>query len=113
MPKCTAVKANGEKCLQSAIPGTEPPKCFFHCYDYDSEKPRQRPPILPLTNDEAALILAREVRRLSKRKGGVEVTKAVLACLDRLDQLKAPKPITQPSDVKDLTAEERLALRGK
>jgi hypothetical protein len=82
--KCTAIKANGEKCLVAAIPQTDPPVCFFHLQNSDDEHQLQRlhP---PLTKAQTISILTREIKRLS-RKGGQ--TKTILACLEKIEVLK-------------------------
>ncbi len=88
MRKCTAITNAGRTCKCFAIPGTNPPRCLFHCSELP-EGCQHRYQTKPLEEKEQIAILEREVRRLSRIKDkSLDCTRTLLATITLLREVK-------------------------
>jgi hypothetical protein len=104
MSECEKIKKDGSHCRNSAEPGAR--FCYFHNVD---ENGRHSEPA-PMDLAKEIRILEKSLRSVQRLPQSLERAKVTMELVKLLEQLREPK--AKPS-VKDLTVEERLALRGK
>jgi len=108
MPRCRAITTRGEQCHAAAKIGDE--YCYFHAKDPQTSI---RVPPKPETREQEMLALFQCLRTARRLPASLERNRVILRTVELIEQLRRDADPPLPKDIKDLTVEERLALRGK
>ena len=105
MPKCAATTLDGRPCPKAPMVGT------LYCWNHTPDPVTKKfPEPLPIDRAKEIKYLEKQLRGVYRLPASLERSREVRAIIELLERLREAPPAP---DIKSLTVEERLALRGK
>jgi len=107
--RCSAVKANGERCKTFAVSPEKGGRglCIFH--DFELNKSLTQAAEKPLNDEEMAVILSQQLKRINRNgKNTLEKSKEMRSLVEMIGALRGKKP-EEVAKEENVTLEDRIA----